>query len=220
MNRKEWVLVAALSVVLPAASHAAPVYTEDFNLPGFEGTSLNLTGIDLTSDNWGATDYFNIVANNGWSFATGAYLATKTDAVPRDGALLLNENGGAAGPLATTNITGLTVGQLYDLTFTYWGDNRPGQDYVLRLYFGSGIVDTISGTDGTSGSIPGGTLHTYSFTATANSLVLGFGQNSPSGSQASPIVDNLSITAVPVPAAVWLLGSALLGMMGMMRRRS
>jgi hypothetical protein len=219
MNRKEWVLVAALSAVLPAASHAAPVYTEDFNALGFQGTSLNLTGIDLTSDKWGATDYFNIVGTNGWSFANGAYLATNLNPGPRDGALLLNENGGAAGPLATTTVSGLTIGQLYDLTFTYWGDNRPTENYVLDVYINGGIVDTIPGTDGTSGSITG-TPHAFSFTATANSLVLGFGQNSPSGSQASPIVDNLSITAVPVPAAAWLLGSALLGMLGVMRRRS
>ena len=115
-----------------------------------------------------------------------------------------------------TNIVGLVVGQQYDISLLLWGDNRPGRSYVFNISIGSSSWST-AGVDGTPGSNPG-TLEHYVFTATAASEILRLYQSS--GTQASPIVDNISIAAVPEPStwAMLVLGFAGVGFMAYRRQ--
>jgi len=60
-----------------------------------------------------------------------------------------------------------------------------------------------------------------SFPASYTALLVGFDYDS-SGNEIGAVfatVDSLTVSAVPVPAAIWLFGSGLVGMVGMARRK-
>jgi hypothetical protein len=117
-----------------------------------------------------------------------------------------------------------TVGQQYTVSIDYWGDNRPGSLYALDVY----INDVFKATSGIKTEVGPGSLTApntllYTFLANSTSTRIGFGQGSTGiapFSQGSPIIDNLVVTSVPIPAAVWLLASGMVALMGTARRRS
>ncbi len=226
--------LAALSLsALPAAASSVP-YSESFNNAGFQGSLVlgALSTVDSgSSDLWQYTNYYSVNSYDGWTFSNGAYYAVQANSTggnvsPFNGGVLLNEGGalGAAAtnaPLAQMDIsTSLTtvVGQKYTVSTNYFGDNRPGSSYTLDLYLNGTDVYSQAGSDGAAGSLAAPYTLTYTFTATSTSTVIGFGQ-SQSQNGASPIIDNLTVSAVPLPASAWLLGSGVLGLLGLGRRR-
>lgn len=90
--------------------------------------------------------------------------------------------------------TDFSYGQLYTLSGSY--DFDTGISILTVLGFGS--------IDSTSQADPGENISTFAFRQ--------------SGGNTSMIIDNLTVSAVPVPAAVWLFGSALFGIAGLRRR--
>jgi hypothetical protein len=209
-----------VSLCVASAANAAPVFTENFDASSGFANSLFLgfgnTSDSASSDRWANTNYYTINNVNGWTFgSSGTAFAEQTDAagnVTGNGALLLNENGGVA-----TNIVGLTAGQTYNLSLLLSGDNRPGQAYVFNVSIGSSSFST-SGVDGLPGSNPG-TIENYTFTATGSSETLTLFQSSTT--QASPIVDNISISAaVPEPStwAMMIFGFAAVGFVAYRRK--
>ena len=204
-------LASGIALGTSGQASAGPVYFEDFNSDAFVGKSLGLSGIDLTSDRWASTTYYFINDAKGWDLQGGAYLARHTGT--SDGALLLNENDGVA-----TTIYNLTPGQTYTLSMLLWGDNREKDPYVLNVNIG-GAITIFGGTDLAAGTNPGTTLN-ITFTATSSSTTLRLTESTPAGSEASPIVDNITVTAVPDAASsLLLLGMGLAGL-GAWRKRS
>jgi hypothetical protein len=198
----------------------AAVYTENFDSPAFMGSPILVFGStadSASSDRWANTNYYTINNVNGWTFnSPGTYLAEQTNnqGVPTgNGALLLNENGGVG-----TTVVGLVAGQKYDISLLLSGDNRPGQSYVFNISMGANSWST-AGVDGNPGSNPG-TTENYVFTATGTSETLTLSQSSLT--QASPIIDNISIAAVPEPStwAMMLLGFFGLGFMAYRRKNN
>ncbi len=62
--------------------------------------------------------------------------------------------------------------------------------------------------------------YSFSFTATAEMSGLSFLMFAPtSDTSAYPGLDSVSLSAVPVPAAVWLFGSGLIGLIGFARHK-
>jgi hypothetical protein len=212
-------LMMTVSAAAVGAANAA-VFTENFDASSGFANTLSLgfgsTADSASSDRWANTNYYTINNVNGWTFgSSGTAFAEQTDAngkVTGNGALLLNENGGVA-----TNVVGLTFGQQYTLSLLLSGDNRPGQAYVFNVSIGSSSFST-SGVDGLAGSNPGITEN-YTFTATSSSEILTLFQSS--NTQASPIVDDISIAAaVPEPStwAMMFVGFAGIGFMAYRRK--
>ncbi|HEY1612598.1 MAG TPA: PEP-CTERM sorting domain-containing protein [Rhizomicrobium sp.] len=192
--------IAAFLAAIPAAQ-AGTIYTQDFNDPGFLGTSLNLSGNDLTSERWINTTYNNINNFAGWTFTGGAYLAVNADD-PTQQALLLNENGPTN---ATYNLTGLNAGQTYEISFNLSGDNRPGDQYGFLLDVNGTQIASVNGTWTVHDT---GTEEQFFFKANSSGdALLDFSEDSTT--QASPIIDDIAVSTVPEPASLGLLGAAL-----------
>lgn len=208
--------VTLLAWSLGAFASPAPAYSENFDSLSFRSSVLLLND---TSDNWSHTDYYHLNNFDGWTFTGGGtYYATNGAG---NGAILLNEDGSAT---ASRTVTGLTAGASYTLQFNVWGDNKPAKLYGLNVSINgnpvlamSGVADQVAGYY--SGS--GGTLQSIAFTPTGTSALLSFAQNTPPGSPASPIIDNVRVmAAVPEPEtyAMLLAGLSLMGFVAYRRK--
>src|SRR5690348_14323916 len=199
-------LVAATALALAnTCAHAAIVFGEDFNNPGFQGSDLGLSGSDLTSDKYNPTAYYNINNFNAWAFSGQMALYAVGGS---NGAVTLNEPTGTA----TRSVGGLTAGQKYTLSFDVWGDNRPGQPWSLSVSVDSILLSLINGVDQAPGANPG-THYVLSFIAGAGPAVLNFAGGNLS--EASPIFDNVQVAATPLPAALPLFAGGL-GLLGLL----
>jgi hypothetical protein len=197
------IIIGALSLTMQAG--ASIVYSENFNDADFKGSLLDLSRdpVGNVSERWGQDSaYYNINNANGWAFSGGAYLAQRPS--NGDQAVLLNENGGIANTVA-----GLSPNAFYTLSFNYSGDNRPGMTYGLSVDANAGTVVSLSGLSWTSVT-PAGHLETVQVQADAlGNVALKFYQTTPGGSQASPIIDDVTLSTVPEPTTM-IAGALLL----------
>ena len=199
------VALAALSILHVSNAKAGVVFSENFNSAGFQGSTSILTAPcgECFSDKYDPANYYTINNFNGWSFTGGALYTN--NAAGTDGAVLLNENGQTSASI----VYGLTQGTQYSLSFDYYGDNRPGEAWVLNYSIDGSATQTVNGVDQAAGSNPG-TTKTLLFTASGPSATLLFTQASTT--EASPIIDNVTIsTNVPEPST-WAM--MILGFMG------
>jgi PEP-CTERM motif len=185
---------------------------------------------------------FTSATENGWTFGGSALLVTNiTTGSPYNGqgALYLNEccgvgagGGPTGGATASTSISGLTSGKHYDMSVTFWGDNRPNALFPGYYDLFVNLGGSILGSD-----VTGGTTYTYQesdrnpgssspyvveigFTATGPTEALNLAQFSSGNSQQSPIVGPITVS-VPEPStwAMMALGFAGLGFAGYRRTR-
>ena len=199
------------------SSLATAPYTQAYNLL-FTGTLAADTSINAD------TRYTDIEPQ---------HLNSNVNSLSPDGGAFVALDGdpGFSGPLTQT-ITGLTVGDTYQLTF-YWAgaelSNRTGyQTIQLTGTFGGDPfatpVYTNTNPAGTPGSFSGWTLETFDFTATATSEVLSFLAVGSPAANLPPfaLLDGVSLTAVPEPStwAMMLAGFGGLGYAAFRRRRT
>jgi hypothetical protein len=212
--RKVAVMLGAMTMLAAAMQTRANtiVYSEDFNAPGFLGSDLNLYGNDINSERWGSdTAYYSINNADYWTFSGGTYLAVNT--TTHDQGVLLNENGGIANTLV-----GLTPNAFYTLSFNYSGDNRPGQNYGFVVDVNSDPVVILSGLSWITLN-PAGNQETVEVQANAaGAVALEFYQTTPNGSQASPIIDNVTLSTPDGGMTAGLLGGAMLGLQVIRRK--
>jgi hypothetical protein len=125
-------------------------------------------------------------------------------------------NGGLSG--VSTNsvmaqlVEGLLVGNTYELNFWYSARTvgNPNTNQVTA-FAGSPNLFVSPGALGTvSSSIKGWEEYSYTFVATNNSMLVGFGAEGNADTLGG-FIDNVSLTSVPEPVSVALLGMSLLG---------
>jgi hypothetical protein len=154
---------------------------------------------------------------------------TLTSNVP-DGTLIDNDNlvrGNLGSPGTGTNSQALFWGQNATTSTITLADNLGG---VFNLVsFDASSLANAAGSLSVVGTLFGGgtvsqvltlssSLSTYNVTGLDNLVSVAFSFNG--ATSVSPYdMDNINLNVVPVPAAVWLFGSAL-GLMGWVRRRA
>ena len=208
-------LVASGAALLlgPVSASAQVIFSEDFS--DATATGFVDLGADNRSETYQPTYYFSAPVDAQWVFSSGTYLASSDKTVLNEPAgnkaVLLNESPQHA--LAQTSIPVAIAGD-YVLTFDLWGDNQPNTtDYSFEVSANTTVIGTV-----TRGyTIPGpGASASFIFFAPSGVLQLSF--KDISVGQASGIIDNIVLSAIPEPETYAMLVAGL-GLLGFVARR-
>jgi choice-of-anchor C domain-containing protein len=182
---------------------AAPFTNGSFESGGTNtGTFVTLNSPSSFIDNWtvdsGSVDWINSY----WTAAQG----TKS----------LDLSGDGIGSISQTFNT--TNGGQYSVSFSMAGNPAGGNSIkTLYAYVDSGLVGTFYfDTTGKSLNDMGWQQNGFIFTASGPSANLTFlsGDNNSYG----PALDNISVTSIPLPSTLLILGSGLITFLGLRRR--
>ena len=191
---------AALALGLSGAASATTIFSDSFNseLPNVPASSLT---------NWSIASGSVDVIGSGTAFAWCG-----------SGFRCLDMNGNNPGRIETS-LSGLTVGKKYFLSFDY-GNNRNSQSSTIPeiLSFGLGAtgytLDIFAQSSLTASAI-------YEFVAGSVTETLYFADTGTTpGDRGGPLLDNVTVSAVPLPAGGLLLMGVLGGLAALRRRKS
>jgi hypothetical protein len=184
-------LIAAALVLLPLsqAAYSATITNGNF--------SAGLTG-------WSAQG--NVSTSSGYAVLSTAGSGESTGGF-----------GGTNGSILSQAINA-SAGDTISFSYNFLaGDYLPYNDFSLVVGDSNNLLSNIAavGDYGTTG------WSTYSFVATANFTNLFFiiSNSGDTAADSSLYIDNVTVTNTPIPAAVWLFGSALTGLVGIGKRR-
>ena len=124
---------------------------------------------------------------------------------------------GSPGPGSISQSIATNPGTTYQLSFFVSSNADQGSGFAnsLRVYWNDVLQQSYSSP------IPG-TWNNYTLflLATSTPSVLKFDTDisSLSNPNQGPLLDNVSLNAVPIPPSVWLLGSSLIGLVALRRR--
>lgn len=213
-----------------APSHAATVTAGD-SVAGGIGYSwtVGMGGWDTTA---GSTPtYAGNIGSLSWNdpINIGDPIGTGWTHTSNWTALTLTE---AADLTITLAANGSTSGRTLVPAFTIWSghqqtDNGTAGGYHVYNNAGNFDWSTVDPTilsnslnyvgNATAAGTDSSISKTFSLGPGQYSIV--FGGNPPSGAAAGPVPYQATLTTVPVPAAVWLFGSGLIGLAGLARRK-
>jgi choice-of-anchor C domain-containing protein len=213
-SRKPLIMIMAVSILLLGSTlYAGPNLITNGS---FE------TGPDITPKSSYGVGYVHLsdsdasTAITGWTIIDNIdYMGDAWAAEDLDRSLDLNgyNPGGIKQTFATNN-----VGEKYIVTF--WLGGSEADPIIKTLDVSATGNPTQSYSFDTAGHTfvsMGWTQETYTFTATSAHTTLSF--MSTSGSSGfGPALDNVSVTAVPEPSALLLLGFGFFGLAGQRRR--
>lgn len=172
----------------------------------------------VVNGDFGLPVYSNASNSNGWTTSlidgSGGWLVENLN--PSNKVFVLNHSGGGGSgdPTAYQVITGLTPGATYRLT----GDYR-GYHYNYTNVTPGFSVDVDDVSVGKFTSAGGWASFAFDVVAPDTDLKIGF-RGEIDSTDYDFAIDNISLSPVPIPGAVWLLGCGLAGLVGLRRRNS
>jgi hypothetical protein len=193
---KRLFLSSALVLLAAAPGRAASIFSEDFEADDY--------GLNTGLLNWSVTTgSIDVIGGPFYGFyGAGKYL---------------DMNGSTSqGGRIESNTMRFNVGERYRLSFDY-GNNQYSNGNE-ELSFG---VAGMSGSIAINGYVPNLIRHSLTFTATSDMSSLYFADSGTTGGDnGGPILDNIDITAVPIPAGAPLMIGALGGFAALRRRNA
>jgi hypothetical protein len=213
-----------------APSHASTVTAGDTGDPAGRGIAynwtVNMNGNDTTAGStpaiagslgslsWNDPINFGDPIGTGWTHTSRWTALTLTEAA--DLTITLAANNSSLVPAFSLyagqqQTDGGTNGgyHVYNNSGTFdWSTIDPGYGPTTLSYIGN------ASASGTDSSI----TKTFSLGPGLYSLV--FGGNPPAGTPGSSVAYQATLSTVPVPAAMWLFGSGIAGLVGLARRRA
>jgi hypothetical protein len=219
--------LAVSAVVAPQASAFTTPFFDDFN--GNPATVLNGApiGWQIGPGPFGGID---VVKNGDYGIKclgnTGA--CVDLSGTPGTGTLMKSDNINLIGGVTYQLSVYISGNQVTDPAYGGGTNEQVRFGFVdLPTYNNAtGSFDSLGGllgqlTTPLLGSLTPFTLFTLTFTPVANvtTNIYFFNLIDPTSSNVGPIIDNVSLTAVPLPASAWLLLSGILALFIMSRRR-
>jgi choice-of-anchor C domain-containing protein len=201
-------LLSFLFLISFFALCSAPVHSALFNgsfeLGEYKGTDLYQTIGATTSD----------VINN-WTVSSIEWIQNYWKAY--DGTYSIDLNGNDTGTITQTFVT--APKQQYKVTFWMAGNPDDGIDKVKELKAAAdGTTQDFSfDATGKTQNNMGWAERSFLFTAADKLTTLTFTSLETGGF--GPALDNVSVAAVPIPAAAWLLGTGLIGLVVIRQRK-
>lgn len=191
---KGWIMGILLVICMATSSQAAFVFQDNFNTENGGNGSLNYNNFT----NWNVTDgTVDLIGNGFYDYYSGHGNGLYVDL---DGSTF------KAGIMSTKTIFAPGT---YTLQFDLGGN---------QIGYPPDVVDISLGSWNTSltrySADPLATV-TYTFFTTGGALVF---YNSNGGDNTGPLLDNVKLSAVPLPASVLLLAPGLLGLVGLRRK--
>jgi len=205
-------LLCATAVVAGAAGLSGKAQAVSITNGSFESGGVNPGGGFVTL-NAGSTDL------TGWTIVTGSIDYIGGYWQPGAGQRSVDLNGNAVSEISQS-ISGLSIGQQYRVSFLLAGNPDGGVNPKTLL---TTLVNSQSYSFDASGTSRGamGWVEKYLyFTADATTALLSF-KSTTGDCCFGPALDDISIAATPLPAALPLFGSVLgaFGLLGWFRRR-
>ena len=142
---------------------------------------------------------------NGWSTLSGAGIEIRNNVqgTASDGVNYVELDSHNNSAMAQSIIT--NAGSLYNLAFDYSPrTNQPASTNGISVYWNNTLLQDITAT---GGAVNNWLTYTFNVLGTGND-VLKFVATGTSDSLGGNI-DNVQLNAVPVPGAIWLMGSAI-----------
>ena len=144
-------------------------------------------------------------------------------AIPGGGNFIGMDGAYNVGPLSQT-ITGLTAGKAYTVSFYYAGAQQSGYDgattEAFKVGFGSAPVQETAVLSNVSHGFTGWKQESFTFVADGTSDVLSFlAVGTPNGVPPFSLLTDVSVSAVPEPSTVVLMGLGMLGVAVVRHRR-
>jgi hypothetical protein len=225
MNMKKTALSAAIVTAMsmvPFASQAATVNATSMSITSGEFGMGFFTGggfLPISDIGSGAAQLIGVASGEGWDVNT----AQLTPAASAIGSFAFGSTPGGAHPFVNA-FTSVADSQGVDggghaLPSASWDDTTgAGVSLILESFYANW-----NGTNFNQGSntpvsftVAAGCTVNCAYTAEWRSLIVGGPFNNQTGSWK---ISGTISSAVPVPAAAWLMGSGLLGLVGVARRR-
>lgn len=191
------IALTTLTAFAPAPAQALTVFSEDFE--------ASAQGGNVTPTGWTVTDGSVDVVYPGWF---GGLCLGSGKCVDLDGS---TSNAGVLSRSLT-----LTAGWTYTLSFDMAGNRRGAGSEAVTVNFGS--ASTVLSFANSSSTAPWQS-YSLSFTPSATgSYALTFAN--AGGDNQGAMLDNISVTTVPEPASILMLGAGLLTIGALKRRRA